>query len=218
MMLQSVRGRRRQQARLAHAAPGHFANPVRVDNQFFAAAQGRAHRRAQALAKAHRHAVKVAGDAPCRRRRGLARLGCGHGGVEQARAIQMRCQPVLARQRGDGTWETNKISSAFVPKHLRRKYFHGAVWFGYRKQFLNMCEQLSLNVNSDLAFKYIAVWHDESHLNKYAAYNNVYSLGPEFSGVNKYRNLKNIEFLIITEEKRFGEGRAPTNFSPINAK
>jgi hypothetical protein len=55
-------------------------------------------------------------------------------------------------------------------------------------------------------------------LNKYAAYNNVYSLGPEFSGVNKYRNLKNIEFLIITEEKRFGEGRAPTSFSAINAK
>ena len=125
---------------------------------------------------------------------------------------------ILTWSKGYGTWETNKISSAFVPKHLRRKYFHGAVWFGYRKQFLNMCEQLSLNVNSDLAFEYIAVWHDESHLNKYAAYNNVYSLGPEFSGVNKYRNLKNFEFLIITEEKRFGEGRAPTSFSAINAK
>ncbi len=115
--------------------------------------------------------------------------------------------------KGYGTWETNKLSTAFVPRSLRKNYFHGAVWFGRRIEFLRMCEKLALNVNSDLENNYTAIWHDESHLNNYAAFNAVEKLNPEFSGVPSYKNLRKYEFLIISEEKKFGEGRTPTDLS-----
>lgn len=119
--------------------------------------------------------------------------------------------------KGYGTWETNKLSTAFVPRSLRKNYFHGAVWFGRRIEFLKMCEKLALNVNRDLEKNYTAIWHDESHLNNYAALNTVEKLSPEFSGVPSYKNLRKLEFLIVTEEKKFGEGRTPTDLSKTHA-
>jgi hypothetical protein len=119
--------------------------------------------------------------------------------------------------KGYGTWETNKLSTAFVPRSLRKNYFHGAVWFGRRIEFLKMCEKLALNINRDLENNYTAIWHDESHLNNYAAFNAVEKLSPEFSGVPSYKNLRKYDFLIISEEKKFGEGRTPTDLSKTNA-
>jgi len=119
--------------------------------------------------------------------------------------------------KGYGTWETNEFSTAFVPRSLRKNYFHGAVWFGRRIEFLKMCEKLALNITRDLEKNYTAIWHDESHLNNYAALNTVEKLSPEFSGVPSYKNLRKLEFFIITEEKRFGEGRTPTDLSKTHA-
>ena len=62
---------------LAHTAAGHLAHAVGAGNEFFAAAQRRTHGRTQALAKAHRHAVKVAGNAAG---------GAGHGFTGQLRS------------------------------------------------------------------------------------------------------------------------------------
>ncbi len=119
--------------------------------------------------------------------------------------------------KGYGTWETNKLSTAFVPRRLRKNYFHGAVWFGRRIEFLKMCKILAFNINRDLEKNYTAIWHDESHLNHYAAFNTVQKLSPEFSGVPSYKNLRKLEFLIISEEKKFGEGRTPTDLSKSHA-
>lgn len=119
--------------------------------------------------------------------------------------------------KGYGTWETNKSSTAFVPRSLRKNYFHGAVWFGRRIEFLKMCKKLALDINRDLEKNYTAIWHDESHLNNYAAFNTVEKLSPEFSGVPSYKNLRKLEFLIISEEKKFGEGRTPTDLSKTHA-
>jgi hypothetical protein len=76
-----------------------------------------------------------------------------------------------------------------------------------------MCEKLAFNINRDLEKNYTAIWHDESHLNNYAAFNAVEKLSPEFSGVPSYKNLRKLEFLIVSEEKKFGEGRTPTDLS-----
>ena len=43
----------------------------------------------------------------------------------------------------------------------------GAFNGGRSKEFLQMCEQLSKNTHEDLENNVIALWHDESHLNKY---------------------------------------------------
>jgi hypothetical protein len=100
VVVQRVSRGGRQHARLAHAAAGHLANTVRAGNELAAAAQGRAHRRAQPLAEADRHTVEVLRNALRLGARIATRLrGLRHGRVEQPRAIQVAGQAVALRQR-----------------------------------------------------------------------------------------------------------------------
>src|SRR3990167_7237416 len=103
VMVQRMQRSGRQHTRLAQPAAQHLAVAVGAGNQLSRADQRRAHRCAQALAEADRHAVVQAGDG--------ARLGDGitprripghtrHRGIEQPRAVQVRGQPMLARQVG----------------------------------------------------------------------------------------------------------------------
>jgi hypothetical protein len=81
---------------------------------------------------------------------------------------------------GYGAWETRKISNAYVPRRLRRAYFCGGIWFGRKMKFSDFISQLRDSVADDLSKNVIAKWHDESHLNRYAAYNEVIILGPQY--------------------------------------
>jgi histo-blood group ABO system transferase len=68
-----------------------------------------------------------------------------------------------------GTYERNKISAAYVDKKTRRRetYFAGAFYGGKTKDFLALTAELKNRVDEDLKKNYMAVWHDESHLNRY---------------------------------------------------
>jgi hypothetical protein len=112
---------------------------------------------------------------------------------------------------GLGAWEENKESSSYVEPNKRKTYVHGAVWFGQRKQFLEMCKVLADNVSKDLEFGYIAKWHDESHLNWYCANRPHTLLDVRFSWFKGFKNIRNVQPFICTVEKEKGEGREPTN-------
>jgi hypothetical protein len=101
-----------------------------------------------------------------------------------------------------GTWETRAESRAFVDIEKRKRYVHGAVWFGRPAAFASMCNLLSLNVERDRQKELIAIWHDESHLNWYAAHHEVGILGSEYSWVKRYRNIKSVIPLISTIDKK----------------
>jgi len=66
-----------------------------------------------------------------------------------------------------GTYETNSQSLAFVKPNEGKNYFAGGFWGGSRANFLNVCQSLNRNIQIDLDNHIIAVWHDESHLNRY---------------------------------------------------
>jgi histo-blood group ABO system transferase len=66
-----------------------------------------------------------------------------------------------------GTPETNPISTACVHPHEQMQYFAGGFNGGTKENYLNMCETISNNINKDLEKNFIAVWHDESHMNRY---------------------------------------------------
>lgn len=65
----------------------------------------------------------------------------------------------------EGTFETNPRSTAYVP--------HGGIYYlaalqgGQSAAFLKMAETLKQNIDTDLSWEYVALWHDESHLNRY---------------------------------------------------
>ena len=100
VVIERVRRRGCQHARLAHATAQHLAPAQRAGDQGARAAQRRADRRAQPLAEAHRDAVEIAGDVS---RRGIgvqARFRRGDRGIEQARAVQVGGQAMRTGQAG----------------------------------------------------------------------------------------------------------------------
>lgn len=68
-----------------------------------------------------------------------------------------------------GDWEYRECSTAFVPRKSRKTYVHGAVWLGPSMELREMCALLAERTSEDLRNGIIAIWHDESHLNWYAA-------------------------------------------------
>jgi histo-blood group ABO system transferase len=71
-----------------------------------------------------------------------------------------------------GTPETNPLSLACVYPHENMQYFAGGFNGGTSKSYLEMATKLSKNIDMDFDNGIIAVWHDESHLNRYLIDNN----------------------------------------------
>jgi histo-blood group ABO system transferase len=66
-----------------------------------------------------------------------------------------------------GTYETDSHSTAYVALHEGEHYFAGGFNGGSREEFLKMARTITENIYKDLAHKIVAVWHDESHINRY---------------------------------------------------
>ncbi len=66
-----------------------------------------------------------------------------------------------------GTYEGKRNSTAFVSNTEGAYYFAGGFNGGSRKEFEKMARTLTENIEKDLKKGIIAVWHDESHLNRY---------------------------------------------------
>jgi hypothetical protein len=115
--------------------------------------------------------------------------------------------------RNLGAWENNPVSKAFVKRNNRKTYVHGAIWFGYRDEFISMCESLSARIRKDLEIDFIAKWHDESHLNWYISKHPHKIFDNRLSWVQGYKNLRvfDINYLVSNVQKETGEGRAPSN-------
>ena len=79
------------------------------------------------------------------------------------------------------SYDRNKESLAYIPKGDGDIYVQGALNGGTSKSFINLINTLDRNVELDLEKKIIALWHDESHLNKYIlGRKDIKVLGPEY--------------------------------------
>ena len=67
----------------------------------------------------------------------------------------------------DYPYERRSESLAYIPWNCGKKYVIGALYIGNRNCFLEMAEELDRNVKEDLKNRVIALFHDESHLNRY---------------------------------------------------
>lgn len=66
-----------------------------------------------------------------------------------------------------GTYETRSMSTAYIAPHEGKYYFAGGFYGGKTSEFLKMVHTCLQNIQIDLSKNFVAVWHDESHLNRY---------------------------------------------------
>lgn len=77
-------------------------------------------------------------------------------------------------------YESRKQSTAYVSDEQRNRYYAAAFVGGKTENFLKMAEVISERVSEDEKNNIIAVWHDESHLNKYFNENPPTDLSPSY--------------------------------------
>lgn len=66
-----------------------------------------------------------------------------------------------------GPYEINSQSAACVSANEGENYYCGGFVGGSAKEFLAMCAAIAAMIEKDREKKIIAVWHDESYLNRY---------------------------------------------------
>jgi len=103
-----------------------------------------------------------------------------------------------------GSWETNKDSSAYVERKNRKVYFCGGLWLGTTDAILQMAQQLSNEINKDLKGNKVAIFHDESHLNRYAIDKNPAKLSPRYCFDPTYAQLKSLSPIVVAVDKHQG--------------
>jgi histo-blood group ABO system transferase len=65
-------------------------------------------------------------------------------------------------------YDRNPQSTAYIPYDQGTYYFAGGFYGGNTQEFIQMAHAITHNILTDLEqHNYIAVWHDESHLNRY---------------------------------------------------
>lgn len=68
---------------------------------------------------------------------------------------------------GNGTPERNPMSTAYIKPGSNNRYFCGGFFGGSTDCFIKACEELKTSIEIDISKSIMAVWHDESHLNRY---------------------------------------------------
>jgi len=65
------------------------------------------------------------------------------------------------------TYDRNPKSKAYIPLGKGNRYYAGGFFGGEKEAFLNMSKVIDKWITSDEDEDYIAIWHDESHMNKF---------------------------------------------------
>lgn len=121
------------------------------------------------------------------------------------------------QQPDEYNYERNQKSTAYIPFGKGKKYYIGSFNGGKPEHFLKMSKVLSENIDKDLENDIIAVWHDESHMNKYFLDNPpTLELPPSYSfpeGAFKYQNwagghINRYKPIILSLDKNHSEIRS----------
>lgn len=103
------------------------------------------------------------------------------------------------------TYEKNAKSLASIQNGEGKYYFAAGLSGGEKEAYLAMCEELEKNVDEDLKNDIIALWHDESHLNRYAIdhEDDITVLNPSYGYAEGWQ-LPFEKKIIIRDKNKFG--------------
>ena len=81
-------------------------------------------------------------------------------------------------------YERRAFSTAYIPEGLGKHYVQGGFNGGYTTEYLKMVKTLSQNIKEDRENNVQAIWHDESHLNRYVIDKEPLYLPPNYIWAN----------------------------------
>ena len=108
-----------------------------------------------------------------------------------------------AKERKFFTYENDPASLAFIQKNKGKYYFMGAFNGGKSKAYLKLIETLAHRIEKDLNKNIIAIWHDESHLNRYLLHKRVKKVDPSY-GYPEDWDLPFEKKIMILDKNKFG--------------
>ncbi len=80
----------------------------------------------------------------------------------------------------DFTYERNSLSTAYIPGGAGNIYYAGGFSGGRTLEYIRLCENIKNNIDIDESNDYVAIWHDESHINRYFLDNPPMALSPSY--------------------------------------
>ena len=105
-------------------------------------------------------------------------------------------------------YERNKCSAAYISYDEGEYYFQGCFFGGKQNEFIKLTEYCMNNIDYDMKNGIMAVWHDESHLNRYFI-----DFKPKVLDSNyifpEDLPLKNMKVMILMRDKRKYGGHNP---------
>jgi hypothetical protein len=103
-------------------------------------------------------------------------------------------------------YERNPESTAFIPIYpdISYKYYMGGLNGGKVKEFLKLCKTCHLQIKKDDSKGVLAIFHDESHLNKYLYNKNPLALPIDYGMPEDSNLLPNPKLLILNKSKHHG--------------
>ena len=100
-----------------------------------------------------------------------------------------------------GAYEQNPKSEAYVDTSngLPPVYWQGCLWGGKVPNVCAMIDELEARVNRDLENNIVALWHDESKINRYflERITDVHTLGSEYAFPEVFKNSCTFERKIV---------------------
>ncbi|XP_045695972.1 N-acetyllactosaminide alpha-1,3-galactosyltransferase-like [Phyllostomus hastatus] len=110
-------------------------------------------------------------------------------------------------------YERNRLSEAYIPMGQGDFYYHAATFGGTPVQVLNIARECFKGIMTDKKNNIEAVWHDESHLNKYFfLHKPTKLLSPEYSWDGRVERTGEIRAIkIIWAPKNYKVVRATCN-------
>lgn len=107
------------------------------------------------------------------------------------------------KSSSDFTYDRNVNSLAYIPYGEGEYYIAGGFNGGKSSQFIKLINELDENIQNDLDNDVIALWHDESHINKYILDKNYKILDPGYIYPEGW-NLPFEKKIIVRDKNKWG--------------
>ncbi len=107
-------------------------------------------------------------------------------------------------------YEKNTLSLAYIKKRTQKHYFAGGLNGGKTNDFIFAIEKMKKNIDIDLNNKIIAIWHDESHWNKFIIDNEkkIKYLSPDLLYPEGFNLNLNPKILLRSKDRFFNTSKA----------